>query len=157
MDRVLEFLKPAVLATQSMVLRLTRGVTFGVRGLVCDGERILLVKHTYVPGWYLPGGAVDPGETARAALERELDEEAAVAVTGAVRLHGLFFNEQMARRDHVVVYHVTAWRQLRPFVPNREIREARVFPIDALPPDATDATRRRVAEVTGEAPVSSHW
>ena len=40
-------------------------MTFGVRAAVIDAEnRIFLVKHTYVPGWYLPGGGVDPGETA---------------------------------------------------------------------------------------------
>lgn len=157
MDRVLGILKPAVLATQSLVLRVTRGVTFGVRGLVCDGERVLLVRHSYVPGWYLPGGAVEPGETALASLGRELDEEAAVAIDGAVRLHGLFFNERMARRDHVAVYHVPSWRALRPFVPTREIREAREFPVDALPADSTDATRRRVAELVAGAPIAPLW
>lgn len=155
-DALLSLLKPAVLRTQSLVLRVTRGVTFGVRGLVSDGERVLLVRHSYVPGWYLPGGAVEPGETAAASLARELDEEAAVAPDGAVTLHGLFFNQRMAARDHVAVYRVRAWRELRPFVPNAEIREARIFPVDALPEDATDATRQRVAEMLGS-PLSPYW
>lgn len=157
MDRLLAILKPAVLQTQSIVLRVTRGITFGVRGLVSDGANVLLVKHSYVPGWYLPGGAVEPGETALRSLMRELDEEAAVEVVGETRLFGLYFNERMARRDHVAVYHVPAWRSLRPFVPSREIVDARTFPLDALPADATDATRARVAELLGRAPISSHW
>src|SRR3974390_1103294 len=47
--------------------RLTRGLTLGVRGLVIDADRrILLVRPTYVRGCHLPGGGVGPGETLRA-------------------------------------------------------------------------------------------
>ncbi|MFY8153424.1 MAG: DNA mismatch repair protein MutT, partial [Hyphomicrobiales bacterium] len=42
-------------------LRLMRGMTVGVRVAAFDAVgRVFLVKHTYTPGWYLPGGAVDP-------------------------------------------------------------------------------------------------
>jgi ADP-ribose pyrophosphatase YjhB (NUDIX family) len=157
LDTVLKILRPAVQHAQSFVLRVTRGVTFGVRALVCDGERVLLVKHSYVPGWYLPGGGVDPGETAVEALWRELDEEAGVAPVGEPRLLGLYFNESMARRDHVAVYHVPAWREIRPFAKGVEIRDMRIFPVDDLPEDATDATRQRVAEGLGRVPIRPHW
>lgn len=151
------FLKPAVLHAQSLILRVTRGITFGVRGLVTDGEQVLLVRHSYVPGWYLPGGAVEPGETALASLDRELDEEAGLAIDDDARLHGLFFHAQMARRDHVAVYVVPRWRVLRRFEPTREILESRFFPIDDLPADSTTATRARVAEHLGRQPLSPYW
>ena len=44
--------------------RLTRAKTLGVRVLVqAEAGRVLLVRHTYLDGWYLPGGGVDGGET----------------------------------------------------------------------------------------------
>src|SRR5678815_5331070 len=84
--------------------RFARGMTLGVRGLVIDGAgRILLVQHSYMRGWHLPGGGVEPGETLIEALVRELAEEGNIRLTGAPRLHGIFFNRRASQRDHVAV------------------------------------------------------
>ena len=38
---------------------LSRGMTLGVRAACFDDAgRIFLVRHTYVPGWHMPGGGV---------------------------------------------------------------------------------------------------
>ena len=138
--------------------RFARGMTLGVRGLVIDGAgRILLVQHSYVRGWHLPGGGVEPGETMLAALTRELAEEGNIRLTGAPRMHGIFFNRRASRRDHVAVYVVDDFQQDGLFQPNREITFAAFFALDALPNDTTAGTRARIAEVLGGAPVSEHW
>jgi ADP-ribose pyrophosphatase YjhB (NUDIX family) len=139
--------------------RLVKGVTLGVRGLVTHPEHggVLLVRHSYLPGWYLPGGGVEPRETAVRSLARELEEEAALALDGEPELLGLYFNEGARMRDHIALYRVTEWRQARPFRPNAEILEARFFPLDALPEGTTASTLRRLDEHLRGAPVSTVW
>ena len=137
---------------------LARPLTVGVRGLVLDEMgRALLVKRAYVPGWHLPGGGVEVGESFEEALARELAEEANVVVEGPPALHGLFYNRRVSRRDHVAVYVVRRFRVTGERAPDREIVAARFFPLDALPPDTTRGTRSRLAEVLAGAPVSSAW
>lgn len=45
-------------------------------------RRILLIKRDDIGVWALPGGMVDPGETAPAAVTRELQEETSVDLRG---------------------------------------------------------------------------
>ncbi len=142
--------------------RLARPLRLGVRGLVVDRregscDHVLLVRHTYVAGWYLPGGGVEAGESAPGALARELAEEAGVEILGAPRLHGFFFNPVASRRDHVACYVIEDFRCRPVHAPDLEIAEMRFFPIDALPAETTRATRARIDEVLGGAPVSELW
>ena len=59
-------------------------MTLGVRGCCIDQDgRVFLVRHSYMPGWYLPGGGVERRETAIVALGRELREEAGIVLEDA--------------------------------------------------------------------------
>ncbi len=138
--------------------RVTRGMTLGARGVVVnDSGDVLLVKHNLFSGWHLPGGGVEPGETLCDALARELREEANIELTGAPRLHGVFFNARVSRRDHVAVYVVDSFRQLAGEVKSREVSEARFFSLIDLPENTTRGTRARLAEIFRGASVTSAW
>jgi len=55
-------------------------VRAGCRGIVLDGQRILL-SHELNSGWYLiPGGGLEEGETLEACCLREIEEETGVIV-----------------------------------------------------------------------------
>jgi len=138
--------------------RFARGMTLGVRGLVLDDAgAVFLVKHSYVPGWHLPGGGIETGETALDALARELLEEGELVVTAPPTLFGFYLNARASRRDHVALFVVREFSQRRRPVPNREIIDHGFFGIDALPEDTTPATRRRIGEVMAGAVPAAEW
>ncbi len=133
----------------------SRGLTLGVRGAAIDGAgRVCLVRHTYVPGWHLPGGGLEIGEDAPTALRRELREEAAIEIVGEPVLHGVVHNYRVSRRDHVLIYVIRAFR-VGERLPDREIAEIGFFPLDDLPAGTTRDTRARLAEVAAAGHVGS--
>jgi 8-oxo-dGTP pyrophosphatase MutT (NUDIX family) len=156
--RLRRALEPAVRPLVHFYWRWSRGATLGVRAMVIDGKgRIFLVRHSYVDGWHMPGGGVETGETLLTALTRELAEEANIQLTTVPRLHGIFFNKRVSRRDHVALFIVRDFRQDTPPQPNREIVEHGFFPLDALPDNVSRATRARIGEVFGGVAVSELW
>jgi 8-oxo-dGTP pyrophosphatase MutT (NUDIX family) len=137
---------------------ITRPMTLGVRAIVIDAEnRVLLVRHTYVPGWHFPGGGVERGETALAALARELEEEGNIVLEDEPQLHGIFFNQAISPRDHVAVYIVRRFRQTSPRAPDREIAEAQFFPRNALPQGVSRAATARLAETLDGIAIAQIW
>lgn len=141
-----------------LYFRFARGMTMGVRAAVFDAEgRVFLVRHTYISGWYFPGGGVEVGEDAVTALQRELQEEGNIVLDQPPRLHGLYFNARASRRDHVALYVVHAHRQTAPRLADREIAEAGYFAPGQLPEGVSLATRARLNEILHGAPVSPRW
>lgn len=138
--------------------RFSRGLTFGVRALVIDGEgRVFLIKHSYVSGWHLPGGGVEPGETMRQALTRELMEEGNIELLTAPPLYSLYYHPSVSDRDHVALFVVRDFRQTSMPKPNREIVAHGFFAIDDMPGDTTKATRARIAEVMLGTAIPERW
>ncbi len=149
------------LATRLITLAalFTRPMIMGVRALVIDSEkRVLLVRHSYVPGYWLPGGGVEHGETLLDALARELREEGNIALEGeAPVLHGVYLNRDACSYNHETLFVVRGFRQTGPFAPTMEIVESQFFPVDALPPEAIASVRKRIDEVVGGVPTSPYW
>lgn len=138
--------------------RLIRPMTLGVRCVAFDDAgRVLLVRHRYTPGWQFPGGGVDTGETLLAALRREIVEETGVQIVDTPKLHGIFHNVGVSKRDHVAVY-VTRSIQVSPRPRTRlEISAADFFQLSDLPTDITEGTKRRLSELQDGSTPSETW
>lgn len=129
----------------------------GVRAACFNPQgEIFLVRHSYVPGWYMPGGGVERNETVLKALEKELREEGNLELTAPPQLFHVYFNRRISPRDHVLLYRAEVI-QTAPRLADREIVEAGFFdPLD-VPKDVTSATLRRLAELSGEVSPADIW
>lgn len=127
----------------------------GVNAMVFDQRgHVLLVRHSYNPGWRLPGGGVDRGEPPKLAVMRELAEEVGLS-GGACEFHGLYV------RSAGWVTQVVALYRIRDatvnFTPNLEIREICFADPNAPPNGCTPATRRRLEEIRLGREPSPYW
>jgi len=138
-----------------LLLSALRIKTVGVRALIVKNKKVLLVRHTYIDGWYFPGGGVNAYETAPQAVIREVREEVAGIVSKPVKLLGVYYNTKPGWDDYVVLYKVELESQGT--VNDREIAETRWFDLNQLPNDITESTKKRIEEhIFGET-VEERW
>jgi ADP-ribose pyrophosphatase YjhB (NUDIX family) len=137
--------------------RLLRPIMLGVRLAPIQDGQVILVRHTYQPGWHFPGGALERGETPLEAALREAQEEAGVCVEATPELLGVYSSFREGKSDHVIVYVCSAFH-LGEASDRWEIAERRAFPLDNLPSTVSLATRRRIEEyLAGNGPYSGRW
>lgn len=151
----MRFLTNAAFRLYMTIRALWSPTVMGVAALVEDAQgRVLLVRHSYNPGWRLPGGGVDRGEAPAEAVLRELREEVGLS-GGRADFVSLHTRAVGWATMVVALYHVTGASIA--FRPNLEIREI-CFGDPRQPPDGTTpATLRRLAEFTAQVPLSPYW
>ena len=133
-------------------------LTIGVRAVLLDERKVLLLKHTYLPGWQFPGGGVEPGEPAEESAAREVMEETGYALAGRPTLHGFYLNRVAGgARDHVAVYVWRHFSSARAFAPNHEIADLAWFDVAALPGDVEAGTARRLDEIFSGKTPDKQW
>ena len=99
------------------------------------GEGIVLVRRRNPPhGWALPGGFVDRGESVAQAARREAKEETGLDVE-LTELLGVYSDPKRDPRGLFTISTVFVGRAGGRPVGGDDAADARVFALDALPPD----------------------
>lgn len=133
-----------------------RPETRGVRAiLVSSNGNILLVRHKYQEGWFLPGGKISGKENDEDALRRELREELGVDIVSRPEKLGEYTNTYEYKKDTIVVFVVQEFEQK----PKKhfEIEEQKLFSPQVLPEGISPGTRRRIEEWLGQRTVNNQW
>jgi 8-oxo-dGTP pyrophosphatase MutT (NUDIX family) len=117
-----------------------------VKCALTDGDRVLLVRHTYGHDqWDIPGGGIHRGEEPLAAARREMEEELGVTIDDLHPLGQLSVRPYRAR-DQIHCFHA----ELGPVeltIDEGELAAAKWFAQDELPRKASRYVDRVLALV----------
>lgn len=122
---------------------LLRPINIGVRVMLIQDGKVLLVRHVYQSGWFMPGGGMKRRETLEQAARRECLEEVGVKMKN-VELFGIYFNYSEGKSDHIVLFLSEDFTMTD--AKDSEIAEKKFFPLDALPESLGRGHRRRLQE-----------
>jgi 8-oxo-dGTP pyrophosphatase MutT (NUDIX family) len=131
--------------------RVSRPTMTGVKCLITDGDRVLLVRHAYGRrAWDLPGGSRKRGESPRAAARREMHEELGVTIDDWLEL-GQIDLRMNHRADSLHCFHAELAAPALS-IDHGELASASWFELDRLPADlsrfvAPLLTRWRLVEL----------
>ena len=140
----------------TFLLSLFRHKTIGVRALIIKNNNVLLIRHTYLDGWYTVGGIIDAGESPIKAICREMKEEVGIHTATPPILFGIYHNQIQKIDDYVAFYIVTEFIE-DSSIDSIEIAEKKWFSLNNLPKDISISTKNRINEYLGELKISDKW
>ena len=121
-----------------------------------DAGEIMLIRNSYGRSdlFVLPGGGIRPWEEPVNAARREIREELGCEVLDLTQL-STHYSAGEGKRDTIHLFTAAAAGETK--VDGFEVEEARFFARDALPPNVSPATARRVDEYDGRRERDGKW
>jgi ADP-ribose pyrophosphatase YjhB (NUDIX family) len=125
-------------------------VSIGTCAIIARADgTVLLVRHSYRPGWCLPGGGLKRGEAPSAGLARELLEEVGLELTAPPRLRGVYLQPWFGMVDYPILFIVDGDQGVAGsarVVGGLEILQVGWFPATDLPADTDPSVQARIAD-----------
>lgn len=129
------------------------GINLVVDAAIIDKGRVLLVKnkknYDILNGWILPGGKVAHQESFEEAIEREIMEECGIGIKPE-KIISVFVSplslSGRVEETFVVVGFLARPESTELYPAEREISEARWFPLNDLPQDAFPDSIRQLRD-----------
>jgi 8-oxo-dGTP pyrophosphatase MutT (NUDIX family) len=131
------------------IYKILKATTYGVRIVLLNKNKILLIKHPNDNYWVLPGGGVKKHETQSNAAMRECLEETGYQIFEPLEKLGMYRNFGDGKKDFVTVYvnKIQFRRKTKIGLLGRlEVEKIKWFKLSKLPKTSA-ATKRRIAEV----------
>ena len=137
--------------------KIFRPQTFGVKLLLINDGKVLLVEQSYTKGYHLPGGGVKSGEMFEQALKREIVEELGLHISD-LQLFGVYQNTKQGKIDTVITFISTMPVDLNKAKLSNEINRADFFSLDILPTNISPGSRKRIQEyLSNNFPIAKEW
>ncbi len=137
--------------------KIFRPQTFGVKLLLINENKVLLVEHSYTKGYHLPGGGVKSGEMFDRALKREILEELGLEINN-LQLFGVYQNTKQGKIDTVITFISTTPVDLNKAKLSNEINHADFYSLDILPTNISPGSRKRIQEyLSNNFPITKKW
>ncbi|MGB1242502.1 MAG: NUDIX domain-containing protein [Chitinophagales bacterium] len=145
LTQIIKVLLKPILLLRKLYWRLFRPTTVGVRAIVLNDKRqVLLVKHTYTNDWYLPGGKVDKNESLIVAVKRELKEEIGITQIEDIEQFYTYSNFFEYKSDYITVFIVQNFNSKNRI--HFEIEEFGYYGFEEIPINISKGTKRRLKE-----------
>ncbi len=132
---------------------LFRPIRIGVRMVMIQRDEVLLIRHTYLNGWYMPGGGIKRNETLEQAARREAHEETGAELKDETA-RCLYEFRAMEDRSHRCVFmqRLQDNREAR----RRDSRDAYI-PIDGIAARYVFGTPQPDGKIQGRHNIFASW
>lgn len=140
-QRLIKFSYKIIRPIQKVYWLICRPHTRGVKCLIQNNDKFLLVKLNYAHNkWTVPGGGVKRKESSLDAATREAKEETGVTVINPIFIG--FYKSRVEYKNDTVEVYVASADTLEVKIDPFEIKEAKWFSLDELPENRTPSVDR---------------